>query len=49
MHDSVGVVVLASGVANDVIGWILLALSVALSASSKGQVVVYILLCAVAW
>ena len=32
---------------NDVLGWLLLALSVALASASKGQVVVYILLCAI--
>lgn len=46
MGDNVGVVVLASGVFNDVLGWILLALSVALTASSQGQVVIYIILSA---
>ncbi|GAA5906764.1 uncharacterized protein JCM6883_005681 [Sporobolomyces salmoneus] len=54
MSDPVGVVVLASGVANDVIGWMLLALSVALATAgsgggSSGIVVLYILLTTVAW
>ncbi|CEQ39231.1 SPOSA6832_00758 [Sporobolomyces salmonicolor] len=49
MNDPVGVVVLASGVANDVIGWMLLALSVALATAGQGVVVVYILLTTVGW
>ncbi|GAA5926155.1 uncharacterized protein JCM15063_000200 [Sporobolomyces koalae] len=54
MNDPVGVVVLASGVANDVIGWMLLALSVALATAGSGGggsgiVVLYILLATVGW
>ncbi|GAA6006088.1 hypothetical protein JCM11491_002028 [Sporobolomyces phaffii] len=54
MSDPVGVVVLASGVANDVIGWMLLALSVALATAGSGGggsgiVVLYILLATVGW
>ncbi|BGP29748.1 K(+)/H(+) antiporter [Rhodotorula toruloides] len=47
--DPVGLVVLASGVVNDVIGWCLLALSVALASAGQGIVVVYILLTMVGW
>uniref|UniRef100_A0A0K3CR48 BY PROTMAP: gi/472580446/gb/EMS18246.1/ cation/H+ exchanger [Rhodosporidium toruloides NP11] gi/647395135/emb/CDR36334.1/ RHTO0S02e00540g1_1 [Rhodosporidium toruloides] n=1 Tax=Rhodotorula toruloides TaxID=5286 RepID=A0A0K3CR48_RHOTO len=47
--DPVGLVVLASGVVNDVIGWCLLALSVALASAGQGVVVVYILLTMVGW
>ncbi|KWU41557.1 hypothetical protein RHOSPDRAFT_22743, partial [Rhodotorula sp. JG-1b] len=47
--DPVGLVVLASGVVNDVIGWCLLALSVALASAGSGVVVVYILLTMLAW
>ncbi|GAA5885674.1 hypothetical protein JCM3774_004524 [Rhodotorula dairenensis] len=47
--DPVGLVVLASGVVNDVIGWCLLALSVALASAGSGVVVVYILLTMFGW
>lgn len=47
--DPVGLVVLASGVVNDVIGWCLLALSVALASAGQGVVVVYILLTMIGW
>ncbi|BGP22514.1 cation/H+ exchanger [Rhodotorula toruloides] len=47
--DPVGLVVLASGVVNDVSGWCLLALSVALASAGQGVVVVYILLTMVGW
>lgn len=49
LHTQVGVVTLAAGVGNDVIGWVLLALSVALINASSGVVAVYILLCTVGW
>ncbi|GAA5888283.1 hypothetical protein JCM16303_007260 [Sporobolomyces ruberrimus] len=54
LNDPIGIVVLASGVANDVIGWMLLALSVALATAgagggSSGIVVLYILLATVGW
>ncbi|GAA5821255.1 hypothetical protein JCM10212_004220 [Sporobolomyces blumeae] len=58
MNDPVGVVVLASGVANDVIGWILLALCIALATASSsggggggtGQLVVlWILFVMIGW
>ncbi|GAA5836568.1 hypothetical protein JCM11251_007113 [Rhodosporidiobolus azoricus] len=49
MQDRVGLVALASGVVNDVIGWALLALSIALANAGKGVVVVYILLTLVGW
>lgn len=50
IRDRVGVVVLASGITNDVIGWALLALSVILSNSQSSPVnTVYILLCTVGW
>ncbi|KAK4056201.1 K(+)/H(+) antiporter [Microbotryomycetes sp. JL221] len=48
IQDPVGIVVIASGVVNDVIGWVLLSLSIALSAaSSEGQVAAYIFLTAI--
>ncbi|GAA6052448.1 hypothetical protein JCM3770_001118 [Rhodotorula araucariae] len=48
-QDPVGLVVLASGVVNDVLGWCLLALSIALATAGTGVVVVYIILCLSAW
>jgi Kef-type K+ transport system membrane component KefB len=49
LHTSVGVIVLSAGVGNDVIGWVLLALTVALvNASSKGITVLYVILLAIA-
>ncbi|GMK56105.1 hypothetical protein CspeluHIS016_0211610 [Cutaneotrichosporon spelunceum] len=50
LDTKVGVIVLSAGVGNDVIGWVLLALTLALS-SGKGTGVtsVYILLAAVGW
>ncbi|RDL41777.1 uncharacterized protein BP5553_01756 [Venustampulla echinocandica] len=45
----VGVTVLAAGVGNDVIGWVLLALCVALVNNGSGIAALYVLLCCVAW
>lgn len=41
--------VLAAGVGNDVTGWILLALCVALVNNGSGITALYVLLCAVGW
>ena len=49
LYTKVGVIVLAAGVGNDVVGWILLALTVALVNADTGLTALYILLCAVAW
>ena len=49
LQTQVGVVVLSAGVSNDVIGWILLALCVALVNASSGVTAVYVLLTCVAW
>lgn len=49
LYTRVGVVVLAAGVGNDIVGWVLLALTVALANATSGVVAVYILLCAVGW
>lgn len=50
IKDRAGIIVLAAGIINDIIGWILLALSVILSsASSKPINTVFILLCTLAW
>ena len=45
----VGVTVLAAGVGNDVTGWILLALCVALVNNGSGLTALYVLLCCVGW
>jgi Kef-type K+ transport system membrane component KefB len=50
LDTEVGVVVLSAGVGNDVVGWVLLALTLALtSPGAKGESSVYILLAAVGW
>ena len=49
LHTSVGLVVLAAGVGNDVVGWVLLALTLALVNSTGGVTAVYVLLTAVGW
>lgn len=45
----VGVTVLAAGVGNDVVGWILLALCVALVNNGSGLTALYVLLTCIAW
>lgn len=49
LHTPVGIIVLSAGVANDVVGWILLALCVALVNAGSGLTALYVLLLAVAW
>lgn len=49
MDTTVGVVVLAAGVGNDVVGWVLLALTVALVNASSGLSALWVLLTGVAW
>ncbi|TVY50456.1 K(+)/H(+) antiporter 1 [Lachnellula cervina] len=49
LSTPVGVTVLAAGVGNDVIGWILLALCVALVNNGSGITALYVLLTAIAW
>lgn len=49
LSTPVGVTVLAAGVGNDVVGWILLALCVALVNNGSGIVALYVLLCCVGW
>ncbi|KAI1109305.1 K+/H+ antiporter 1 [Nemania sp. NC0429] len=49
LGNSVGVTVLAAGVGNDVVGWILLALSVALVNNANGLTALYVLLVALGW
>jgi len=48
LQTSVGVIVLSAGVGNDIIGWVLLALTVALVNASKGIIALYIILLAIA-
>jgi len=48
LQTSVGVIVLSAGVGNDVTGWVLLALTVALVNASNGITVLYIILLAIA-
>lgn len=49
LGSSVGVTVLAAGIGNDVTGWILLALCVALVNNSTGLAALWALLCTVGW
>ncbi|KAJ4253337.1 hypothetical protein NW762_010492 [Fusarium torreyae] len=49
LGTSVGVTVLAAGIGNDVVGWVLLALSVALVNNANGLTALYVFLTAVAW
>ena len=49
LDTKVGYIVLAAGVGNDVVGWVLLALTLALVNSGSGVTAVYVLLCAVGW
>jgi Kef-type K+ transport system membrane component KefB len=49
LGTNVGIITLSAGVANDVIGWILLALCVALANAGSGVLAVYILLACVGY
>ncbi|KIK70453.1 hypothetical protein GYMLUDRAFT_234917 [Collybiopsis luxurians FD-317 M1] len=49
LDTTVGVVVLSAGVGNDIIGWTLLALSVALVNAGSGLTALYVLLVCVGW
>ena len=49
LDTKVGIIVLAAGVGNDVVGWVLLALTLALVNARAGVTAVYVLLCAVGW
>lgn len=49
LDTTVGIVVLSAGVGNDIVGWTLLALSVALVNASSGLTALYILLISLAW
>ncbi|KAF2157626.1 hypothetical protein K461DRAFT_21787 [Myriangium duriaei CBS 260.36] len=49
LSTPVGVITLAAGVGNDVVGWILLALCVALVNATSGVAAVYVLLVTIGW
>ncbi|KAK0628835.1 Sodium/hydrogen exchanger family-domain-containing protein [Bombardia bombarda] len=49
LRSNVGVTVLAAGVGNDVVGWILLALCVALVNNNSGLAALWALLCCIGW
>lgn len=49
LRCDVGVTVLAAGIGNDVTGWILLALCVALVNNSSGLAALWALLCCIGW
>lgn len=49
LDTTVGIVVLSAGVGNDIVGWTLLALSVALVNGGAGVMALYILLTCVGW
>jgi Kef-type K+ transport system membrane component KefB len=49
LDTTVGIVVLSAGVGNDIVGWTLLALSVALVNGGAGITALYILLVCVGW
>ncbi|WAQ83668.1 hypothetical protein PtA15_4A116 [Puccinia triticina] len=49
LQNPVGIATLAAGVANDVIGWILLALAVTLVNSGAGLTALYVMLTVAAW
>ena len=49
LDTTIGIVVLSAGVGNDIVGWTLLALTVALVNAGSGLTALYILLTAIAW
>ncbi|KDQ15147.1 hypothetical protein BOTBODRAFT_65764 [Botryobasidium botryosum FD-172 SS1] len=49
LDTTVGVVALSAGVLNDIVGWTLLALTVALVNASSGLTALWVLLCSIAW
>jgi Kef-type K+ transport system membrane component KefB len=49
LRSNVGVTVLAAGIGNDVTGWILLALCVALVNNGSGLAALWALLCCIGW
>ncbi|KAG5438737.1 hypothetical protein PCANB_002457 [Pneumocystis canis] len=49
LQENVGIVVLSAGVGNDIIGWVLLALTIALVNAGSGIISLYVLLLGIAW
>ncbi|CCH46917.1 K(+)/H(+) antiporter 1 [Wickerhamomyces ciferrii] len=49
LKERVGTIVLAAGITNDVVGWMLLALSVTLANAGSGITTLYILLVVIGW
>lgn len=49
LQNHLGVVVLSAGIGEDVIGWLLLALAIALVNASAPITVLYVILCAIGW
>lgn len=49
LDTTVGICVLSAGVGNDIVGWTLLALSVALVNAGSGLTALYVLLCCIGW
>ncbi|KAF8313891.1 hypothetical protein DL93DRAFT_2228342 [Clavulina sp. PMI_390] len=49
LDTTIGIVVLSAGVGNDIVGWTLLALTVALVNAGSGLTALYILLVAIGW
>lgn len=49
LRDRVGVIVLSAGISNDIVGWILLALTITLANSAKAINTLYIILLTIAW
>ncbi|CUS09678.1 unnamed protein product [Tuber aestivum] len=49
LGTTVGTIVLSAGVGNDVVGWVLLALTVALVNAGTGLTALYVLLLSIAW
>ncbi|KTW27291.1 hypothetical protein T552_02274 [Pneumocystis carinii B80] len=49
LQENVGIVVLSAGVGNDMIGWVLLALTIALVHAGSGLISLYVLLLGISW
>jgi Kef-type K+ transport system membrane component KefB len=49
LDTTVGICVLSAGVCNDIVGWTLLALAVALVNASSGLTALWVIMCTIAW
>lgn len=49
LRDRVGVIVMSAGISNDIVGWILLALTITLANSASAIKTLYIILLTIAW